>query len=606
MALRKLGKLLLYRCAGIFGARHPVDAGRHAWRSTACRTTRPRSRSGCTARSATISPSRACRRRSAGTGRNCISTVLELRSKDDLRVLAHAAGGRIGIDLWQLIRSGKLFAGRIELDSPKCSDRAYRTQRVRAGGGDQARRTADASVPMVTLDDLPSGIARHPARIGHGPELGPGAAAARIARPSIWTCSAATGSRSSPSLAAPARGAGRRDQCQCNGARPRTPGYPELECSWPARADLSLAGWRDLLPDYLTRLGTGIGGFELAAVGRGAELARADLDFNATAVTTQLTDEPGVKFDQIAGTLTVTHAGDRWTLSGRRVRAHGSRSARPGVRVRCELARRRLGVAGIEGAGELSARRNAAAAGRAAAAKDLRERLQEIEPTGEWLDTRVDLARDTADGSLAIHRAGADSVASALRPSDARRACAASAGQSRAPATAVGWTSKRAAHRSSGLRSSPRPIVLEKFKTTLFWRRTAEELLVATPSIELKTHDAALHGPAAWHQPADGSPPSLTLAASVDDGNAAAAHLYYPRALLPPPALAWLNRAFVAGHLSHADVVLQGPVRAFSISRRHRPVSGARPDRGLDARLPRGLAARGEPRRAWRNFAMRE
>src|SRR5271154_5126957 len=43
---------------------------------------------------------------------------LELRSKDDKRVLARAAGGRIAADIWQLIRSGKLLAGRIELDTP--------------------------------------------------------------------------------------------------------------------------------------------------------------------------------------------------------------------------------------------------------------------------------------------------------------------------------------------------------------------------------------------------------------------------------------------------------------------------------------------------------
>src|ERR1700730_15265033 len=44
---------------------------------------------------------------------------LELRSKDDQRVLAHAAGGRVAADIWQLIRSGKLLAGRIEIESPK-------------------------------------------------------------------------------------------------------------------------------------------------------------------------------------------------------------------------------------------------------------------------------------------------------------------------------------------------------------------------------------------------------------------------------------------------------------------------------------------------------
>src|SRR5580658_7920199 len=42
----------------------------------------------------------------------------ELRSKDNRRVLARAAGGRIGADVWQLFRTRQLFAMRIELDSP--------------------------------------------------------------------------------------------------------------------------------------------------------------------------------------------------------------------------------------------------------------------------------------------------------------------------------------------------------------------------------------------------------------------------------------------------------------------------------------------------------
>src|SRR3984885_5486604 len=43
---------------------------------------------------------------------------LELRSKDDRRILARAAGGRVAVDIWQLISSGKLLAGRIQLDAP--------------------------------------------------------------------------------------------------------------------------------------------------------------------------------------------------------------------------------------------------------------------------------------------------------------------------------------------------------------------------------------------------------------------------------------------------------------------------------------------------------
>ena len=39
--------------------------------------------------------------------------------------------------------------------------------------------------------------------------------------------------------------------------------------------------------------------------------------------------------------------------------------------------------------------------------------------------------------------------------------------------------------------------------------------------------------------------------------------LYFPHRLLPPAALQWLDRAFVAGHLGHGDVVFEGPVRHF-------------------------------------------
>src|ERR1700733_14781773 len=48
---------------------------------------------------------------------------LELRSKDDQRVLARAKGGRVAIDIRELLRggrllAGRLLAGRVQLDSP--------------------------------------------------------------------------------------------------------------------------------------------------------------------------------------------------------------------------------------------------------------------------------------------------------------------------------------------------------------------------------------------------------------------------------------------------------------------------------------------------------
>src|ERR1700736_3363081 len=81
---------------------------------------------------------------------------LELRSKDDRRVLARAAGGRVGVGIWQLIHSGKLLAGRIELDSPDISitrigeDKFALASEIELGGG-------DSSLSAARLDELPAG-----------------------------------------------------------------------------------------------------------------------------------------------------------------------------------------------------------------------------------------------------------------------------------------------------------------------------------------------------------------------------------------------------------------------------------------------------------------
>ncbi len=65
---------------------------------------------------------------------------LELRSKDGQRVLAHAAGGRVAADVWQLLRTGKLLAGRIEIDSPAIVIARLGPDQLRAGIGAQVGR----------------------------------------------------------------------------------------------------------------------------------------------------------------------------------------------------------------------------------------------------------------------------------------------------------------------------------------------------------------------------------------------------------------------------------------------------------------------------------
>jgi uncharacterized protein (TIGR02099 family) len=484
---------------------------------------------------------------------------LELRSKDGQRVLARAAGGRVGADVWQLIRSGKLFAGRIELDAPNIAiarvgaDKFALASEIYLSGG-------DSSMPTIRLDDLPAGTLA----IRHGvvtlqnwnpvlPQLelrdvdlkfrrGDGEATlALIARlPAVLG--------GVVSINGTVRGSGQLNSLD-----------------WTALArtrDLSFAGWRQLLPEYLSRLGSGTGGFEVAARGRGAGLTRADLDFGADHVVTQLADEPGVTFDQVAGAFTITHAGDRWTILGRRLRA--SRAGRPDPDSEFDVSWRGDDSGLVElraRASYLHAETLLPLAG-LLPQKDLRERIQEAAPTGEWMDTRVNLLRATAGDPWRLNV-------------QARFRGVGFAPAGRAPGLR-GLNGTLSGNDSGGRvdietqrgvftwpTQFPQPVDLENFKTTLYWQRTPQELLVATPSIDVKTRDASLHGRVAWHQPSDGSSPVLSFAGSVDNGNVANTHLYLPRLQIAPTALAWLNRAFLAGHLSHADVAIQGPVRHF-------------------------------------------
>ena len=558
MALRKVGKVLLYCCAGILGiflllmlaVKLALD---RAPRYQAEIKQWVHERTGYTIAFARVSPA------FRWYGPELYFDRLELRSKDGQRVLARAAGGRIGADLWQFVQSGKLFAGRIELDSPDISITRRGTvtfslaSEIRLGDGDSSSQT-------LTLDDFPAGTLA--IRRGHVTVRDWNSALPRLELRDVELELYRGNGVATLAVAANLPAVLGGDVTVNGTAR----GFGALNTlNWTLRwrtRNLSLSGWRELLPQYLTRLDGGTGGFEVAARGRGSDLSRADLDCLASGVTTQLGLEPLVKFDQVSGAFTVTHSGDRWTLLGRRVRALRDGHRDPESQFDADWRESDGGLLELRArASYLRADTLLPLAG-LLPQKDLRERLQEIAPTGEWINTHVDLKRSTAGDpwSLAV---------------EARFRGVGFAPVGRAPGlrglsgTVSGTESggRVTIDTQTGVLIWPlqfeRAIDLTNFKTTLYWKRTAEELLVATPSIELKTRDAALHGPIAWRQPTDGGSPVLTLAVSVNNGNAAQAHLYFPRAQLHPHVLAWLDRAFVAGHVPHADVVIQGPVRHF-------------------------------------------
>lgn len=484
---------------------------------------------------------------------------LELRSKDGRRLLARAAGARVAADLLRLLGSGTLLTGRLEVEAPEITvvhtgaGRFALAAEIELSGGDAARAP-------VTLEDLPSGsLLIHRGRFvlqdwnAAMPRLEFTAVEVAIHRDE-------NGALVSAAARLPAVLAGDFQ------ATLTVRGRGALSTlDWSARArvrQLALAGWHALLPDHLRRLGGGTGDVTLLASGSGADLAHAGLDCTANGVVAQLADEPAVRFERISGAFALDHAGDTWTLQGRRLRALRSGKRDPDSEFDARW--RESGAQLLElkaQATYLRAETLLPLAG-LLPQRDMRERLQEVAPTGEWFDTHVEFVRDDAFGPWRFSvgaRFRAMGFAASGRNPGFRGLSGSVAGTERGgridldtDKAVLAWPLQFA-----------QTIDLRRLAATLYWNRSAETLLVATPLLEVQTADAALHARVAWRRPADGDSPTLTLAAGIDDGNVAQARRYVPRALLNPRTVAWLDRAFVGGHLSHADVVLDGPLRHF-------------------------------------------
>ncbi len=558
MTARKAGKILLYGIAGLLGAvlilllgiklaldRAPAyQAEIRQW---------VHSQTGYHIGFAGVSPS------FRWYGPELHFDRLELRSKDDRRVLARAAGGRVAADIWQLFKSGKLLAGRIELDSPsivitRLGPTSFAlASEIELSGEDSARETLhvnnlpagllvirhavvtlqnwNAALPQLTLQDVNLNLQR-------GDDMLSAVFNAHLP-PVLGGTLSVTGS---------ARG--RSDVDLLN---------------WKASArarEIIFSGWRLLMPEYLSRLEAGSGAFELTASGTGLTITRADLDFAARGVVTRRGDGASAKFEQISGALSVFHAGDRWNISGRGVRAAQAGRSDPDSRFEVNW---RNGAAGLF---DLRARASYLRADSLLPLtglvpdKTVRDGLQELAPTGEWFDTSIALARTAATQPwrLQVHARFRDAGFAPLGRAPGLRGLT---------GTVAGTES--GGHLNIDTRNGvltwpaqlAHPVDFDSLRATLYWRRTNEEFLVATNDWEMRNRDAAVRGKAAWLQPADGSSPMVTLASTVENGNAANTRNYFPRSLIAPPALAWLDRAFVGGRLSHADVILRGPITHF-------------------------------------------
>ena len=480
---------------------------------------------------------------------------LELRSKDDQRVLARAAGGRVAADIWQLIRSGKLLAGRIEVDSPDIvvvrlgPTRFAVASEIELGG-------ENASLSSLQLSDLPAGKV-----VIRGATLTMqdwNAALPQLTLQGVDIDVQRDADELKLGFSArmpPALGGAVSFEGHARG------GGAAQSLAWDARLRAKAVlfpGWRKLLPEYLSNLDSGSGAFDLAVNGEGPALAHAAVDFSAADVVTQLPEGPVAKFDQLSGALALARSGDHWSLVGKRVRV-GRRERESAFDVGWQETP--AGLLSVHARADYLRAESLLPLTGFLPQKDLRDRLREIAPSGEWTSASIAFEHAAPDAPWRMHvqakfqHAGYASVQGVpgLRGISGSIAGNDSGGQVVIDTRAgvFNWPAQ-----------FPRPVDLERLSANIYWKRTGQELLIASRDWQIKTRDAEILGQVAWHQPSDASSPVLTLVGVIQNANAGNARNYLPNGLIGPGALAWLNDAFVAGHL-RANILFQGPVRNF-------------------------------------------
>ena len=486
---------------------------------------------------------------------------LELRSKDDTHTVARSVGGSVALDVWALVANARLMAGRVRLDGPQLQIVRLASNRFSigsafefgSGGGDfrdmlrsfprgslvvnNASVTLlgwNAALPELRFSRLNADLARRGERVDLDlsvsmPAQLQGALQLRLSASQIG-----------------ARGEA-HDMLWTVGLRAR---------------EVSLPGWHEMLPEYSAKLTSGVARVDITAAGGGSQVVQSTVEFTANEIAVARTDAVAPTLREAGGIFVFARNQNRWNLSGRRVRAQAagppSRETRFNAGWRYDAGKLVALDAQVDYLWLAALQPLVAVLPQ----KDLRERFNSYDLSGEWLDARVRFARAASDapaqwsasarfvdaGFAPVGRApGFKGLSGSVRGDD-------SGGQLQisSPGGKIVWPEEW-----------PAPVTLDSLQGSIFWKRTADGMLLASQNLLTANRDFRASTKFALRRFDDGRSPEITLASAVSDIDAASAPRYLPRQRIAPNALTWLNRAFIAGRVPHADLVLRGPLRQF-------------------------------------------
>ena len=486
---------------------------------------------------------------------------LELRSKDDLTTVAVARGGSVAVDVWQLILSARLRAGRIRLEAPQLQVVRIGPNRFRLAAGLEFGSSGGSLTD--TLRRLPRGrlvvrdadvtLRQWNAAL---PELKFGKLDF-----DLWRTGERADLELSMDMPAQLQGSVR--------LRLGASGFDGNEgLLWSVRLrarDVSLPGWHELLPEFSNTLTAGVARIDLSAAGGGNFLqSSAEFTANDIAIVRAGTGAGAapLALREVGGEFEFARDQDRWRLSGKRVRAFAAGQAARETRFSINWRAPAGLLADLDAQVDYLGFAALAPIVAVLPQKELRDRIDAYDLSGEWFDTRLRYSRANAD-------------ATPRWSASARFSGAGFAPMGRAPGFAALSGSVRGDERSGQLQISspgarmlwpqewPAAITLDTLQGSVFWKRMTDGVLLASQNLQTSNKDFHATTKFALQRFDTDRAAEITLASKVTDVDATAAPRYLPRQRIAPTALSWLNRAFVSGRVPQADLVLRGPLRNY-------------------------------------------
>ncbi|MBS0399487.1 MAG: hypothetical protein JSR95_12515, partial [Proteobacteria bacterium] len=482
-------------------------------------------------------------------------SALELRSGDDLRSIAVARRGSVAIDVWSLIANARLLAGRLRLDEPRIAITRLGPTRfsigegLEFGSGQQGLREVLRNLPHGRLDVRRASV--------HLLSWNPASPSLQFDDVDVNLTRSGDHVDLRLAMRMPAQLQG-SVRLRVGVADPGDQDPLAWNASLVAR-DVSLPGWHDLLPDLSNSVQSGVARVDLDASGAGSTKLRARLDltvhdFRAGATLRTLSE--------VGGVFRLDRVGDRWALNGERVRALAGSSKGPQTRFVSSWQLRNGGLDVLDARFDRLSLDALATVVAVLPQKPLRDSISSWEPGGDWSDGLFHYERGAAPLAPRWQvraRFARAAVAPHGRIPGIRGLSGSIHGDQQAgrldidaPGAVVNWPEQW-----------PAPVSFATLRGSAFWRRDADELLVASQDLEMVNPDLHASAKFAWHRFSDGRPAQIVLWGSLKDVLAEAAPRYLPRHDISPAAFGWLSQAFVSGHVPHADLVLRGPVTDF-------------------------------------------